>query len=140
MWKYKEEYKLDKSETIGETDHTFDLENYLEWLEEQLTECRKQLSIANVGSSSIDRKHAEFLWELLDDIDTAGDMFKPRDLDSWERYYSWINKKLRKRFEVFKSDGYKLMTPEEYQEYNEKRTKEMIALMQNQPLRFNSSE
>ena len=52
MWKYKEEYKLDKPETIGETDYTFDLDNYREWLEEQLTECRKQLSIANVVGQS----------------------------------------------------------------------------------------
>lgn len=51
MWKYKEEYKLDKPETIGETDYTFDLDNYREWLEEQLTKCRKQLSIANVVKS-----------------------------------------------------------------------------------------
>lgn len=100
----------------------------------------EQCTIPSVGSSSIDRKQAEFLWELLDDIDTAGDMFKPRDLDSWERYYSWINKKLRKRFEVFQSDGYKLMTPKEYQEYNEKRTKEMIDALKMQPLRFNGSE
>ena len=100
----------------------------------------EQCTIPVVGSSSIDRKQAEFLWELLDDIDTAGDMFKPRDLDSWERYYSWINKKLRKRFEIFKSDGYKLMTPEEYQEYNEKRTKEMIDALKMQPLRFNGGE
>lgn len=52
MWKYKEEYKLDRPETIGETDYTFDLDNYREWLEEQLTECRKQLSIANVVGQS----------------------------------------------------------------------------------------
>jgi len=101
---------------------------------------KEQCTIPVVGSISIDRKQAEFLWELLDDIDTAGDMFKPQDLDSWERYYSWINKKLCKRFKIFKSDGYNLMTPEEYQEYNEKRTKEMIALMNKQPLRFNDSE
>lgn len=101
---------------------------------------KEQCTIPVVGSSSIDRKQAEFLWELLDDIDTAGDMFKPRDLDSWERYYSWINKKLRKRFEVFQTDGYKLMTPEEYQEFNEKRTKEMFALMSKQPIRFNGGE
>lgn len=43
----------------------------------------EQCTIPVVGSRSIDRKKAEFLWELLDDIDTAGDMFKPRDLDSW---------------------------------------------------------
>jgi len=47
MLKYKEEYKLDKPETIGETDYTFDLDNYREWLEEQLTECRKQQQVKN---------------------------------------------------------------------------------------------
>ena len=52
MWKYKEEYKLDRPETIGEKDYTFDLDNYREWLELQLTECRKQLSIANVVGQS----------------------------------------------------------------------------------------
>jgi hypothetical protein len=52
MWKYKKEYKLDRPETIGETDYTFDLDNYREWLEGQLTEYRKQLSIANVVGQS----------------------------------------------------------------------------------------
>lgn len=72
----------------------------------------KTHSMSNVSNSSIGRKQAEFLWKLLDDIDTASDMLKPSNLDSWERYYSWVNKKLRKRFDVFKSDGYKLMTPD----------------------------
>ena len=105
-----------------------------------INDIKEQCTIPVAGSSSIDRKQAEFLWELLDDIDTAGDMFKPRDLDSWERYYSWINKKLRKRFEIFKSDGYKLMTPEEYQENNEKRNKKMIDALKRQSLRFNGGE
>lgn len=86
------------------------------------------------------RDQAEYLWELLDDIDTASDMFKPQDLDSYERYLLWITKKLRKRFNVFKSDGYKLMTPQEYKEFNEKRINQAIELIQNQKFSFNNSE
>ncbi len=131
---FLKECRVNGNEKIDINDDSF-------WkLKDLLEHYKEQCNIPVVGSSSIDRKQAEFLWELLDDIDTAGDMFKPRDLDSWERYYSWINKKLRKRFEVFQSDGYKLMTPEEYQESNEKRTKEMLDAFKRQPLRFNSSE
>lgn len=62
MWKYKEEYKLDRPETIGETDYTFDLDNYREWLEGQLTECRKQLSIANVVGQSEQLPCGDEIW------------------------------------------------------------------------------
>ena len=47
-------------------------------------------------------------WHLMDDIDTAGDMFKPHDLPSWEAYYRYVNKKLRERFTLLTSDGYDL--------------------------------
>lgn len=50
MWKYELEYRIDKPETEGETDKHFDLDNYKDWLEEQLTECRKQLSIHIVSN------------------------------------------------------------------------------------------
>lgn len=66
---------------------------------------------------NIDRKQAEFLWELLDDIDTASDAFKPNDLRSYDRYFSYIQGKLRKRFKVFESDGYNLFTKEEWEEH-----------------------
>lgn len=45
MWKYEQEFRIDKPETIGETDKSFDLDNYKDWLEEQLTEYRKQSPI-----------------------------------------------------------------------------------------------
>ena len=48
MWKYEQEFRIDKPETVGETDKHFDLDNYKDWLEEQLTDCRKQLSIQRV--------------------------------------------------------------------------------------------
>lgn len=49
MWKYEQEFRIDKPETAGETDKHFDLDNYKDWLEEQLTDCRKQLSIQRVN-------------------------------------------------------------------------------------------
>jgi hypothetical protein len=51
MWKYEQEFRIDKPETEGEQDKHFDLDNYKDWLEEQLTECRKQLSIQRVTKS-----------------------------------------------------------------------------------------
>jgi hypothetical protein len=50
MWKYEQEFRIDKPETDGETDKHFDLDNYKDWLEEQLTDCRKQLSIQRVSN------------------------------------------------------------------------------------------
>ena len=52
MWKYEQEFRIDKPETVGETDKHFDLDNYKDWLEEQLTDCRKQLSIQRVVGQS----------------------------------------------------------------------------------------
>jgi len=48
---------------------------------------------------------AEFLWQLLDDIDTAGDMFKP-EITS---YFKYINNKAAFRFQAMESDGYKII-------------------------------
>jgi len=65
------------------------------------------------------REIAEKLWSLLDDIDTASDMFKPCErngIKSYENFYSYSLKKANKRFELLKSDGYKLYTPEEFEE------------------------
>ena len=51
-WKFEEEFRLDKPETIGETDRHFDLDNYKDWLEFQLAEARKQLSLFAVSGRS----------------------------------------------------------------------------------------
>ena len=59
MWRYEQEFRIDKPETEGETDKCFDLDNYKDWLEEQLTNCRKQLSI-HIVSNSIATEYAEF--------------------------------------------------------------------------------
>jgi len=51
-WKFEEEFRLDKPETIRETDRHFDLYNYKDWLEFQLAEARKQLSLFAVSGRS----------------------------------------------------------------------------------------
>lgn len=69
MWKYELEYRIDKPETEGETDKHFDLDNYKDWLEEQLTNCRKQLSILLVSKSFT----SEEVVNELEDCDTLDD-------------------------------------------------------------------
>lgn len=51
------------------------------------------------------REKAEALWCLLDDISTAGDMFKP-DLRS--PFVAYVLRKCEERGQHFESDGYKL--------------------------------
>ena len=48
---------------------------------------------------------AEELWKLLDDIDTAGDMFKPEI----NGYFKYVQKKVEQRFKQMESDGYKII-------------------------------
>lgn len=63
------------------------------------------------------RERAEKLWELLDDIDTASDMYKPCEangIKSFENFYAYVMSKVAKRFDILKSDGYKLYTDEEF--------------------------
>lgn len=48
---------------------------------------------------------AERLWEILDDIDTATDHYKPNNDDKFVRY---VYAKLKERHSYMKSDGYKL--------------------------------
>ena len=71
MWKYELEYRIDKPKTEGETDKHFDLDNYKDWLEEQLTECRKQLSIHIVSncdhSNEVQRQGDGFLYTVCGD-------------------------------------------------------------------------
>jgi hypothetical protein len=52
-----------------------------------------------------------FLWNLLDDIDTASDMFK----ENYEEFAKYVYKKQRKRFETgIDTDGYNLSFPNDW--------------------------
>lgn len=66
------------------------------------------------------RKIAEDLWQLLDDIDTASDMFKPSEhngIDSYKNFYDFVMKKQSQRFNMLINDDKdpnKLMIPPFY--------------------------
>lgn len=55
------------------------------------------------------KSHAEFLYGLLDDIDTAGDICKSDDA----AYRKMVEKIHRRRFEVADSDGYSVYFKDE---------------------------
>jgi len=56
------------------------------------------------------------LWGLLDDIDTASDMFKPRDLESYQKFYKYAMARTEARHLVCRSDGYELFKAERVEE------------------------
>lgn len=51
------------------------------------------------------REKAEKLWAMLDDIDTYGDVFKPKA----SAYFAAVNNKAAERHDILKSDGYKIL-------------------------------
>ena len=52
----------------------------------------------------------EGLFGLLDDIDTASDIYKPQDEESYKRFYQYAMKKAEDRGKYLTSDGYNLFT------------------------------
>ena len=48
------------------------------------------------------------LYGLLDDIDTASDMFKPVELESYILFYNYTMEKVNERCKYIESDGYNL--------------------------------
>jgi hypothetical protein len=52
----------------------------------------------------------EKLWKLLDDIDTGTDAFKSC-VDNENKFIKYVYRKIKERFAVRSSDGYKLLPP-----------------------------
>ncbi len=48
------------------------------------------------------KKIAKTLWDIIDNIDTAGDQYKPEI----NGYYKFVCNEVRKRFKYIGSDGY----------------------------------
>jgi len=71
---------------------------------------------------------AEALWRLLDDIDTASDMFKPHDEKSYKSFYHYAMMKCTERGKYMISlDGYTLTAGEtEKYEYDVKTAKDLF--------------
>ena len=55
-------------------------------------------------------KREEALWQLLDDIDTGTDMFKP---DNSHPFTQYVYKKIKERFKHLTSDGFHVFEPKE---------------------------
>ena len=67
--------------------------------------CKDKEYKANIDVSLEEWKDMAYkLWKLLDDIDTAGDIFKP-EINS---YFKYVNRKAAERFHQIGSDGYDL--------------------------------
>jgi hypothetical protein len=84
---FEEEFRLDRPETVGETDRHFDLDNYKEWLEAQLIEARKQLALYSVVGRSEQLKAFEDFFIYYEGIED-------RDRDFYsitELYEKWMN-------------------------------------------------
>lgn len=64
------------------------------------------------------RGQVEHLYKLLDDIDTASDMFKPCDSNegSFEAFYNYAMRRQRAKTEGLESDGYKLFCVDKREE------------------------
>lgn len=62
------------------------------------------------------REIAEELWKLLDNIDTLSDICKPtiKDPKAAMAFYNNVMRYAEKRFDLLKSDGYKIYTNEEF--------------------------
>ena len=63
---------------------------------------------------------AEELWKLLDDIDTASDIFKPsvrNGIKTYDNFYKYAMKKSALRHKLLMSDGYSLFPPEKLEKH-----------------------
>ena len=52
------------------------------------------------------------LWGLLDDIDTASDMWKPKNEEGYKAFYEYAMRRVARRFDNVNSDGYELFVRE----------------------------
>lgn len=72
-----------------------------------------------IEEQEFDYKQAAYkLWELLDNIDTLSDVFKPtvNDPKAAMAYYNNSQRYAGERFKILKSDGYNLFTPHDFEQ------------------------
>lgn len=78
-----------------------------------ISDLENQLKL-HIGNKIEAEEKAKKLWKLLDDIDTASDMFKPcktNGFESYENFYRYSIGKSTERFNIYGSDGYNLIEP-----------------------------
>lgn len=91
MKQFEQEFRLDHPETIGETDTHFDLDNYKDWLEKQLAETRKQLSLFGVNrSNAIDyKKGFELAMSYIEELTSEGDLVEEQ-MNKWDKLQDFL--------------------------------------------------
>jgi hypothetical protein len=96
--------------------HSDIIENIFELRKEYeniISDLENQLKL-HIGNQIEAKQKSEKLWKLLDDIDSASDMFKPsktNGFESYENFYRYSIRKSMERFEIYGSDGYNLIEP-----------------------------
>lgn len=71
-----------------------------------------KISIEDFEDVGYLQKASGSLWQILDDISTASDMFKPNDEAGYKKFYEFAMKNVEKRHKWFTSDGYDLFIEE----------------------------
>ena len=74
---------------------------------------KKCLEIHKCDDVNTLRNIAITLWDLLDDVDTAGDIFKPNNPKTYRAYFNHVCNKTDKRYLSMVTDGYELFLPYE---------------------------
>lgn len=88
---------------------------YKEWQKAKLEEAREfgqlQSLCSRLGKERDNfQSIAEKLWQLLDNISTASDMYKPRDEKSYKAFYRYAMKMCEKRGKyLYSPDGMTLV-------------------------------
>lgn len=88
---------------------------YEEKLEKRVGELEDNINDLEV-SEIYWKNVAEKLWDILDDIDTGSDRFKPRDEESYKKFYDYAMFRCKgRKVYLVSEDGYTL-TPVDYPE------------------------
>ena len=103
-----------------------DVANELEWLRKRADDWQRQLHESEAQITALrtemcdvvaERRRAEMLWELLDDIDTATDRTELQDGESCARFYAFVVERVKERHKILACyDGQTLTLPTDDQE------------------------
>jgi hypothetical protein len=72
MWKFEKQFRKDNSQTIGETDRHYDLDNYKDWLESEIDNPIVRYDIYLKPIREGDKFKFKFMKELLNHIELTG--------------------------------------------------------------------
>ena len=81
-WKYEKEFREVYPETVGETDREFDLDNYKDYLENEIIELQSKLQISNKRNTQLETVQSPFVKPSTFDVtDLVENMINNLELD-----------------------------------------------------------